>query len=277
MSRKGADLIGQRFERLTVIAAAASRRRPDGQLQRYWLCQCDCGNEVAVTTANLQYGNTKSCGCARKGNAPNRKDLTGHVYGSITVIDKAPSRKSARTTTGYWRCRCSCGTELEIPTGNLLSGNTTTCGCGRSDPVRRAAISLALTTHGHSNYNSATYRSWTAMRKRCRERHRYADRGITVDPRWDKFENFLADMGERPEGTTLDRIDNDGPYSPENCRWATGLTQGNNRGNNSYITYNGRTQTYAEWAREIGVSRGALYNRIVLYKWPLDRAMSGRP
>ncbi|WP_280186032.1 MULTISPECIES: hypothetical protein [Nocardia] len=113
------------------------------------------------------------------------------------------------------------------------------------------------------------------MRRRVLDnRPRYGGRGITIDPRWDSFENFLADMGERPAGTTLDRIDNDGPYSPDNCRWASNLTQGNNRANNRHITYRGRTQTIAEWAREVGLPRGVVYNRIMLLKWPVDRALT---
>ncbi|UGT65344.1 hypothetical protein LTT66_18415 [Nocardia gipuzkoensis] len=105
-------------------------------------------------------------------------------------------------------------------------------------------------------------------------RPRYGGRGIAVDPRWEKFEDFLADMGERPDGTTLDRIDNDGPYTPQNCRWAGNLTQGNNRSNNRRVTHLGRTQTIAEWAREVGLPRGVVYNRIVLMKWPVGRALT---
>lgn len=272
MSPKGVDLTGQRFERLVVLAAAPSRMKPNGKYQRYWRCRCDCGAEIEVPTGNLQYGNTKSCGCLRKEQAPNRKGLTGQTFGSLTALRPAPSRKQYGTTVGYWRCRCICGTELEVQTGNLLSGNSKSCGCG--DLERKLGNTYAQ-SHGHctGDYRSPTWISWWSMRRRCRERAGYADRGITVDPRWEDFEAFLADMGERPKGHTLDRIDNDGPYSPSNCRWATGKTQGNNRRNNRFITYQGRTQTIAEWAREVGLSRNMLYNRIVLYNWPVDRAM----
>lgn len=125
---------------------------------------------------------------------------------------------------------------------------------------------------------SPTQVSWLAAKKRCQDvtAHnyaRYGGRGITFDPRWNDFDAFFADMGERPAGTSLDRIDNDGPYSPENCRWATPKEQGNNRANNRRLTHDGRTQTFAQWAREVGISRGVLYNRIDL-GWDAARALS---
>lgn len=127
--------------------------------------------------------------------------------------------------------------------------------------------------HGHNMYNSPTYVSWQSMLRRVKNRHRYADRGITVDRRWHLFEEFLADMGERPEGTTLDRIDNDGPYTADNCRWASKETQDNNRENSRHITYDNRTQSIAQWAREVGLSRGVLYNRILILGWDVKRAL----
>jgi hypothetical protein len=127
--------------------------------------------------------------------------------------------------------------------------------------------------HGHNMANSPTYVSWQSMLRRVRGQHGYADRGITVDPRWQSFENFLADMGERPAGATIDRIDNDGPYAPDNCRWASNDIQFNNKTNSRHITYDGRTQTVAQWAREVGLSRGVLYNRIFLLRWDLKRAL----
>ena len=129
-------------------------------------------------------------------------------------------------------------------------------------------------TKTHGCTGTPTWTSWFNMRKRCRERPLYGGRGITVDPRWESFENFLADMGERPEGHTLDRINNDGPYSPDNCRWAPPVVQSNNRGNNRWITYVGRTQIIAQWAREAGLSRGVLHNRITMYGWSMERALT---
>ncbi len=267
MGIKGVDLTGQRFSRLSVTAAAPSRIKPNGKIQRYWSCLCDCGLTIEVTTGNLQRGNTKSCGCLRRETTHNRIDLTGESFGSLTVIGRTDSRREHGSVFGYWLCRCVCGETSEFTTSNLRSGARTTCGCRTNRPRS------GPTTHGKTG--SPTYLSWQSMHRRVADkRPRYGGRGITIDPRWNKFEHFLADMGERPDGTTLDRIDNDGPYSADNCRWATGITQGNNRGNNRWVTHLGRTQTIAQWAREAGLNDNVLYNRIVIYKWPIGRALT---
>jgi hypothetical protein len=113
---------------------------------------------------------------------------------------------------------------------------------------------------------------------RCRYKgntawERYGGRGITVCERWETFENFLADMGEPPDGMTLDRIDNMGNYSPGNCRWATVETQLNNRRNSHFLTYNGKTQTLAQWDRELGFSQGTIHNRLTSFGDDLAKVM----
>jgi len=144
-------------------------------------------------------------------------------------------------------------------------------------------------THGHTvnGRMSPTYISWVHMKDRCtnpnfNQYQRYGGRGITYDTRWAVFENFLADMGERPEGSSLDRIDNGGPYSKANCRWATREQQANNRSSSRKVTIQGETRTLAQWTRHFGISQATVKDRVGR-GWPLGRALKvpkqphGRP
>lgn len=119
----------------------------------------------------------------------------------------------------------------------------------------------------HGMTHKPIYRLWVSMISRCKypsspNYPRYGGRGITVCHRWQSFANFYADMGDKPEGMSLDRIDNDGPYSPENCEWRTLKDQHANRHNNRLITLNGQTKTCAQWARELGLSSRTIAGRL---------------
>lgn len=155
-----------------------------------------------------------------------RVDLTGRVFERLTVVSFAGCRRRA----ALWLCRCACGGAATVYGQNLLGGGSRSCGC-----LRAECNSQQWSTHGHTRGGrSPEYQSWSAMWARvCGRTGRraldYRLRGITACDNWRSFERFLADMGPRPQGTSLDRIDNDGSYSAENCRWATASVQVSNR------------------------------------------------
>ena len=192
------------------------------------------------------------------------KDELGKVFNRLTVIGRFNSIKGK----ARWLCRCSCGNKLIVTGDSLRQGRVGSCGCFRKDHSK-----LAKLTHGMSG--TSTYRSWQEMWIRCTEPsaisfQNYGGRGIKVDSRWEQFENFFADMGIRPKGTSLDRIDNDADYSPENCKWSSKTEQARNKRNNVLVKYRGREQALAAWCEELNLPYSRTYNRIVIQR--LDAA-----
>ena len=196
-----------------------------------------------------------------------RIDLTGNTFGAWTVLEFAGTRVvgTKGALKPFWLCRCDCGTLRQVEGSTLRNGLSSGCGC-----TKKLAISKAQTKHGHAKPGefSTTYSSWSAMRARTRgnsahgEKY-YKGRGIIVCDRWNSFELFLADMGERPAGTTLDRYpDTNGNYEPGNCRWATAIEQANNRTDNVLIVYKGKCQSIAQWSTELGIHRSTITQRL---------------
>lgn len=185
------------------------------------------------------------------------RNLVGQKFNKLTVLEYAGRRQFASGSESQWRCQCDCGKTLVVPQRYLVTDGTKSCGC---------IIGKHKRTHGYTG--TPTFRTWESMRRRCadeknRNYARYGGRGIKVCERWQKFENFLADMGERPAGMTLDRYpNNDGNYEPGNCRWASAIQQSNNRRSSRRLTVNGETRTLAEWEKLAGLKPGAVWHRL---------------
>ena len=187
------------------------------------------------------------------------EDLSAVKFGRLIAV---------RYEDGGWLCRCDCGGTAHCLAANLKKGNSTSCGCKRRE-----------TNVKHGRSDTPLYQVWLAMRQRCQLSsfqgfHNYGGRGIKVCERWEDFGNFLADMGERPEGTQVDRWpDKDGDYTPENCRWATPKQNMRNTRTNRLIEWRGETLPLAAWAERLGINERTFTNRLNR-GWPLDRAMT---
>lgn len=198
-----------------------------------------------------------------------KRDLTGMRSGHIVAISY-----NTKTDNGgcKWNVRCDCGEEFVVWAEQVTRQRTKQC-----RKCRNKLISVMRSTHGQRK--STTYSTWSQMIDRCTNPKsgnwdNYGGRGITICNQWkDSFENFLKDMGERPEGKTIDRKNNDGNYEPENCHWASATEQGNNRRTNKTITFNGKSQTFSEWGRELGIDKTLIRQR-VLSGWPVEKVLS---
>lgn len=209
------------------------------------------------------------------------KDLTGLTFGRLRVLDHAGQDKHGKA---LWNCECQCSETKIVLAQSLVSGRTVSCGCHNRERAAELARENAKNRRTHGQSGTPMFEVWRGAVRRCTDPNGskypdYGGRGITVCARWMESNgrgllNFISDMGQRPEGMTLDRIDADGPYSPENCRWATQEQQQNNRRNNRRITYRDVTLTVAQWAKALGIKDAALRGRIVRLGWPVERALT---
>ena len=195
----------------------------------------------------------------------NKLNLVGQKFSRLTVVEEA-GRKAKKEV--LWLCECECGNKTEATTHQLRQKRIQSCGCLRVDEGRKTGLAAMKHGHGKDSGRSPTYGSWQAMKDRCLHPHRaefkwYGAKGVTVCERWlNSFENFLADMGERPEGMTLDRINPFGNYDPDNCRWANADTQSKNTRRAVNVTIDGMTKNLREWSVISGIPYSTLHYRV---------------
>lgn len=266
------DIIGKRYGMLVVLKYHHSEYLPGHLLNHFYLCKCDCGNETIAKRNMLFYGKRTSCGCA--GKIQDLNDIVDKKYGKLTVI--AYDHYDTETRCNYYRCKCECGNEIVVRRRSLTSGHTKTCGA-----------SIHHTTHGM--WKTRFYEIWNAMLNRCncpnsKSYQYYGGRGISVCDRWLSFENFRDDMYESylthakihtEKDTTIERINVNGNYCPENCRWATKEEQANNKTTTHFVTYRGETMSLTQFAKKYEtptVSASTIVER-VLRGYDLDISM----
>jgi len=194
--------------------------------------------------------------------------MIGNKFGRLVVSDSAGKDKHGNL---MYKCICDCGQTGVFVGSRLRTGETKSCGCFHAQRLRDANR-----THGMTR--TPTYMSWQAMRQRCNNPGNigyatYGGRGISVCQEWDSYEQFLSDMGERPSGWTLDRIDPNGNYCKDNCRWISRKEQNRNRRDNRRFEFEGELRTIPEIAEMVGLKEATLRRRLVIVGEPLDVAI----
>lgn len=195
--------------------------------------------------------------------------LVGRTFNRLTVIEQAPSGIDKQRR---WKCLCECGGETTVASRDLTTGHSKSCGC-----LKKELTAQRRTIHGGKG--TRPYRIWLGMKARCYRKKTtqfkdYGGRGIKVCDEWlNDFGQFIADMGEPPEGMSIDRIDNDGDYTPDNCRWATDLEQANNKRDTRYVEFNGEKISMANLARKTGAHYEKARHKIVNQEWPVEDAI----
>ena len=214
----------------------------------------------------------------------------GDKFGRLTVIGFAGhSRTKSGKSKLLVKCKCSCGNVVITPSSNLTTGDTKSCGCYHLDKAKEICTGNTFGyKHGGTIYNHRLYAVYTTMHQRCENPNcdyydRYGGRGIYVCKEWSgengfsNFREWAMNNGYNPDATkgecTINRIDNDGPYSPDNCEWVNRTAQMNNTSANRYLTYNGETYTVTEWANKLGINFSTIENRLC-NGWSVEKTLS---
>ena len=252
MKRKPLN-VGDRVGML-VLLEETKKDTPSRPNETAYLCRCDCGNTKIISRNVLVRDAVKSCGCLLI-----KENIVGKRFGMLVVVGKTDKRNDWNEI--LWECKCDCGGVAFKSKTYLKHHPHPSCGCQEHLTQKEG------------------YKSWATMIQRCCNKNTfeykyYGGRGIKVCDRWrEGFFNFYMDMGDRPPGCTLERIDVNGDYTPENCRWATLLEQGDNRRNTVRVEYNGTIYTLGELSKMSGIKRRHIYGRI-RNGWSVERAIT---
>ena len=262
---KFVDLTGKRFGRLVAQRFV----KENGQIK--WICACDCGGQAITTGTKLKNGHTSSCGCLQRERTSKacQKDYTGEKYGKLSVI----RRISEKGKSVKYECVCDCGNHVIVLGSNLVAGATRSCGCIRKEKTKKLKLS-------HGKWGTRIYKCWRNMLDRCeneknKEYKNYGGREIQVCSEWHDFSKFYewAVANGYKNSLTIERMDVNKGYSPENCIWADLYTQARNRTDNRKISFKGKTQIITDWAKEAGIAEGTIRNRLKR-GWTVEDALT---
>ncbi len=261
MSKSFEDLTNKKFNSWKVLYLS---KRVKGVI--YWMCECECGTKKEIASNNLRSGKSKSCGCKNIS-----EDLVGKRFGRLIVISREYKKNTKQT---IWLCRCDCGNEILVAKQKLINHKTISCGCYRKEMV---------STHNMSQ--TRIYRIWIKMKERCyNQNHKfyknYGGRGIRICEEWLNKKNGFINLynwaieNGYEENLTIERIDVNGNYEPNNCAWITMKEQARNKRNTIILNFNNEEKTLIEWAEITGINKGVILKRINSLNWSIEKALT---
>ena len=257
------DISGNRYGKFTVLKKGNGRVTKGGAYKTTWICKCDCGNEKELDYQAIIRGSHQSCGCTRYETISKKQmdDLVGKKFNRLTVV--RPLGKHERKTKGYnWLCQCDCGNYVHANGSKLKSGHAKSCGC-------MVAEHIGNVNRKYKRVSKRLYGVYKSMLSRCqdtnhREYHNYGGRGIKICSEWlgevgyDSFSEWAFSNGYDETlkfgECTLDRIDTNGNYEPNNCRWITNKEQQSNRRDCIILEYNGEKHNVVQWSEILNIS-----------------------